>query len=113
MNTQRQPQRRRDASQADDEGVHVDALVDGLAAVEGVAGGLVHHHDAGHVADRGRGVGEAMLELLVTVEQLGEPDHEGVVTGINDGRFSWRTKVDRHKRYIARIKRRRNELSHY
>lgn len=81
MNAERQPERRGDASQAYDEGVGVDALVDDLLAVEGVARGVVADHDAGHVAHRRRRVGETVLELLVAVEQLGEPDHESVVAG--------------------------------
>lgn len=59
----------------------VHARVDGLAAIVGVSGRFVHHHNAGHVAHRRRGVGEPVLELFVTVEQLGEPDHQGVVAG--------------------------------
>lgn len=79
MHAEGQPQRSWNASKADDQRMHVHALIDGLLAVERVGDSFVAHHDAGHVAHRRRGVGEAVLELLVTVEQLGEPDHEGVV----------------------------------
>lgn len=46
----RQPQRSRDASQTDDQGMHIHAGVDGLQAVEGIAFVFIHDHDTGDVA---------------------------------------------------------------
>lgn len=77
---ERQPQRRGDAGEADDQCVHVYAGIDGLETVEGIPFVFVHDHNARDVTDGSRRVGETFLELFVTVEQLGEPDHEGVVT---------------------------------
>lgn len=82
MDAERKPQRSGDTSETDDQGVHVYAGVDGLQAVEGIAFFLVHDHNTGDVTHWSRSVGEAVLEFFVTVEQLGEPDHEGVVTGM-------------------------------
>lgn len=79
MDAQWQPQRRGYTSKADDKGVHVYTSVDGLEAVEGIVNGVVDDN-ARDVAHGGRHVGETGFEFLVTVEQLREPDHEGVVT---------------------------------
>lgn len=81
MDTQRQPQWGGYAGETDDQGVHVHTRVNGLQTVEGVATSFVDDDDARHVTHRCSGVGETVLEFFVTVEQLGEPDHEGVVTG--------------------------------
>lgn len=79
---ERQPQWRRDASETNDQGVHVYARVDGLFTVEGIAVVSIHHDDAGHVAHGRWSVREAGFELFVAVKQLGEPDHKSVITEI-------------------------------
>lgn len=83
MDAEWQPEWGRDAGETDNERVHVHTLVDDLLAIEGVCGGLVYY-DSGHVADGRRCVREPVLELLVAVKQLGEPDHQGVVAEIVD-----------------------------